>query len=268
MRILALLLVVGVMGGCGLQVANEVSSGRSALSSGNSELAISHFSRAAETKPDYVVDTPPLRQSVWTYLGRAYYGAGRLADAKDAFTRALKLDAGEFLARLYWGVITFREAGPAVPAKADNSFSLSEILFALKEKISSRRLASLVKERGANFELTADAEKELRRTGADDELVAQIRESVRPRPTIKPSSLAQQGLREIERALKEIQDWQARVRKSELGRAWDARKQLSSRVDSSLAMISARRTDRPEFVTGLESIGHVIDEELDLRHKK
>jgi tetratricopeptide (TPR) repeat protein len=268
-NLLALLLLVGVMAGCGLQVAIETSSGRSALLSGNSDLAISHFKRVAEAQPDYVVDSPLLRQSIWTYLGRAYYGAERLTEAKDAFSQGLKRDGGEFLARLYLGVIWFREAVPAIPApKPNSSFSLSEILYALKERISPRRLTALVKERGANFELTAETEKELRQIGADDELMAQIRASARSRPAVAPTSPTQQGLREIERALKEIQTWHAGLRKSELGRAWDTRKRISSLVESSLSMLSSRRTDRPEFIAGIESLGRVIDEEVDLLRKK
>jgi tetratricopeptide (TPR) repeat protein len=269
MQLCALLIMAVVLSGCGVRIANETSLGRDALSSGNSDLAISHFKRVTDAQPDYVVDTPPLRQSIWTYLGRAYYGAGRFAEAKEALSRALKFDGGEFLARLYLGVMTFREAGPALPAaKTDSSFGLSDILYALKEKVSPRRLAALVKERGANFELSAETEKELRRTGGDDELMAQIRASARSRPTVAANSPAQQGLREVERALKEIQNWHIGVRNSELGRAWDTRKQISSRVESSLSMISARRTDRPEFLTGLESLGRAIDEEVDLLRKK
>jgi tetratricopeptide (TPR) repeat protein len=269
MQLCVLLIIAAVLSGCGVPITNEIFLGRDALSSGNSDLAISHFKRVADAQPDYVIDTPPLRQSIWTYLGRAYYGAGQLGEAKGALSRALKLDGAEFLARLYLGVITFREAGPALPpAKADTALSLSEILFALKEKISPKRLVALVKGRGANFELTAETEKELRRTGGDDELLAQIRASARSRPTVNPTSPAQPGLREIERALKEIQSWHAGVRKSQLGRAWDARKQISSRVDANLAMISGRRTERPEFITGIESLGHAIDEEVDLLRKK
>jgi tetratricopeptide (TPR) repeat protein len=269
MRILTLLIVVGLSSGCGVQVANEASSGRSALLSGNSDEAIMHFKRVAGAQPDYVVDTPPLRQSIWTYLGRANYSGGRFGEAKEAFARALNLDSGEFMARLYLGVIAFREAGPALTAaKTDNSFNLSEILFALKEKISPKRLAALVKERGANFELTTESEKELRRSGGDDELVTQIRAGARPRSVVAPASLAQRGLREIEQALREIEVWYAGVRKSQEGRAWDTRKQISSRVDSSLAMISARRTDRPEFTSDLESLGRAIDDAVEQLRKK
>jgi len=264
MRLFALSLLA-LVAGCGVRVANEASSGRAALLTGNPDEAVAHFKRGAESQPDYVIDTPPLRQSIWSYLGRAYYGTGQFSDAKTAFGRALQIDGGDFLARLYLGLISLRESTPQTAVKGDNSFGVNEILYALKEKISPRRLAALVKERGANFDLTAELEKELRRAGADDELVNQVRASGRVRVSAPP---VQPGVREIERALKEIQFWQVGVRKTEVGRTWDSRKQISSRVDTGLSLISTRRTDRPEFVAALESLGRVIDEEVDLTRSK
>ena len=90
-------------------------------------------------------------------------------------------------------------------------------------------MATLVKERGTNFELTAEAEKELRRAGAEDDLIAQIRSSARARPNVAKTQ-AQDGLREIERALKELQSWQQQLKKTESGRAWDSRGHIGARL--------------------------------------
>ena len=267
-RIICLIVVGSFAVGCGVQVANESQSGRAALLSGNADVAIAHFERTAEAQPDYVVDNPPLRQSVWTYLGRAYYYAGRIADARNALIQGLQRDGADFMARLHLGIIAFREAGPPPPPKVDTSFALGDILFILKEKVSPRRIATLVKERGTRIELTAEVEKELRRAGADDELIGQIRTSARGRPAVAPSSAGQQALREIERALKETQGWSAAVRKTESIRGWDERKLISTRVDASLAMIANNRTDRPEFIAGLETLGRTIEDEVDLLRKK
>ena len=267
-RLLYSIFVISFLTGCGIQVANESQSGRAALLSGKADVAISHFERIAEAQPDYVVDTPPLRQSIWTYLGRAYYDAGRIADARNALAQGLKRDGGDFMARLYLGIIAFREAGPPPAPKADNSFALNDVLFILKERVSPRRVAALVKERGTRFDLNADGEKELRRAGADDELIAQIRASGRARSNVALSSPGQQAVSDIERALKEIQSWQVAMRKTESNRGWDGRKLISARVDGSLAIIVNKRTDRPEFIVGLESIGRTIEEEVDLLRKK
>ena len=165
-------------------------------------------------------------------------------------------------------LLPFAKPGLRRRRKSDNSFALNDVLFILKERVSPKRVATLVKERGASFDLNADGEKELRRAGADDELIAQIRASGRARLNVPLNSSSQQALRDIERALKEIQGWHAAVRKTESSRGWDGRKLISARVDASLAMIVNKRTDRPEFIVGLESVGRTIDEEVDLLRKK
>src|SRR5438094_9156803 len=98
--------------GCGVQVSNDVELGRTALKVSNPELAVTFFQRTAESQSDYVVDTPPLRQGIWTYLGRAYYDAGRLSEAHDALSRALTRDSCDFIARLYLGLVMLRPADP------------------------------------------------------------------------------------------------------------------------------------------------------------
>jgi tetratricopeptide (TPR) repeat protein len=261
---LYLLLAMVLFSGCGVQLSNDVQSGRSALNAGNPELAITYFQRTAESQPDYVVDTPPLRQGIWTYLGRAYYDTGKLSEAGEALSRALKRDGGDFMARLYLGMVMLRRAGPT--PKADNSLALNDILYALRERVSLRRIAGLVKDRGANFELNVEADKELRRAGADDELMAQIRNSTRSRS--KADMPAQEALKEVDRALREIQNWQVGVKNSDYGPTWDPRKRISSKVEMSLKMISTKITDRQELIRGLELIDKTIEEEVGLARRK
>jgi tetratricopeptide (TPR) repeat protein len=264
MRFVRFLLFATLISGCGVQVASEVQSGRAALMAGNPELALTHFQRGAESQPDYALDLPLLQQSISTYLGRAYYETGKLPEAREALSQALKRNEGDFIARLYLGLVLLRVKGP--PPKADNSFALKDILYGLAEKVSSKRLASLVKDRGANFDLTAETEKDLRKAGADDELMEQIRISVKGRTKV-PESPAQQGLREVERALREIQSWQARITRSDYGQFWDTRKRISSQIETSLSMIATKKTDRQDFIAGLESIGKTIEEEVDLAQR-
>jgi tetratricopeptide (TPR) repeat protein len=266
MHRIALLLILVLCGvsACAVQIGTEVQSGRTALMAGNPELALTHFQRGVESQPDYVADLAPLRQGVWTYLGRAYYDAGKLPEASEALTQGLKRNEADFMARLYMGLTLLRVKGPA--PKADNSFALADILFALKERVSSKRVAALVKERGTNFSLTGELEKDLRKAGADDEIMEQIRISAKNRARLEGTS-GQQGLREAERALREIRSWQDRIKAGEYGRFWDTRKKINLQVETSLTMIATKRTDRPEFISGLEWIGRAIEEEVDLVHR-
>jgi len=261
-KIFHLLLFAWMIGGCGVQVSNEAQSGRAALQGGNPESAISSFRHAADSQPDYVVDTPPLRQSIWTYLGRAYYESGKLREAREALSQALQRDDRDFLARLYWGLILFREAPPRLE-KPNNSLGLNDILYALKERISSKRVAGLIQERGVNFSLTAEAEKELRKASADEELLTQIRSSLKAAAKATQVS-ASPSVVEIERALTDTQAWQVSIRKGDFARAWDPRGRLDAQVKASRNLIASGRTDRQEFIPGLESIGRIVEEEVDL----
>lgn len=59
--------------GRSVQVATEVQSGRATLMAGNTELALTHFQRGAESQPDYAFDLLPLQEGIWIWLRRAYY---------------------------------------------------------------------------------------------------------------------------------------------------------------------------------------------------
>jgi tetratricopeptide (TPR) repeat protein len=240
-------------------VNKEVQSGRVALLSGQPQLAEDHFRRVVETDPDYVADWSLFRVGIWTYLGRAYYDAGKLTEAREALLQALKRHESDFMARLYFAMTLLRTKSP--PAAADKSLAFSEVLYALKERVTSKRVAALVKERGVNFDLTAEGEKEIKKAGAEDELVQLIRATKRG---ATDQASAQQGLKEAERALREIQNWQNRITSGESGRNWDRRKKVRSQVQISLKTISVKRTDQPEFLGGLESLGRAIEEEIEL----
>ncbi|MGE5304794.1 MAG: tetratricopeptide repeat protein [Alphaproteobacteria bacterium] len=250
--------------GCSASLTSEVDLGRAALNAGSPEVAASHFRRVAEAEPQYVADLPPLREGIWTYLGRAYYDAGKMAEAREALTVALKNDSGDFMARLYFALILLREK--STPRPSDKSFTLADILYALRERVAPKRVAVLIKERGTNFNLTSENERELRKAGADDELIEEIRISAKNRRSV-PESPAQQGVREAERALKEIQTWQDHIRATEYGHFWDARKRIRTQVNASLTMIANRKTDQQEFIAGLEWIGKAIEEEVGLARR-
>src|SRR5262245_2100704 len=64
-------------------------------------------SHAADLDPDY--KTPySIRESVWTYLGRAYYEAGNFPEARQALEKALSIDKDNPLPKLYLGLTLLR----------------------------------------------------------------------------------------------------------------------------------------------------------------
>lgn len=260
-NLLILLVFSHLAVGCTTPLATEVDLGRAALIGGNPSAAADHFRRVADAEPKYVADLPPLREGVWTYLGRAYYDAGRMAEARESLGVALKNDSGDFMGRLYFALTLLRVKSP--PAPPDKSFTLADIMFALKERVAPKRVAALVQERGVKFNLTGENEKELRKAGADDELIEEIRIADKKRRSL-PETPAQHGVREAERALKEIQKWQDQIRGTEYGRFWDTRKRIRGQVEANLAMITAQKTDHQDFIGGLEWLGKAIEEEVQL----
>ena len=96
------------LSGCAAsQVAKEVQLGRNALQTGQPQAAVGYLRYAAELDPDY--KTPySVSESVWTYLGRAYYEAGNFQDARRALEKALSIDKDDPIAELYLGLTLLR----------------------------------------------------------------------------------------------------------------------------------------------------------------
>lgn len=97
-----------ILSGCaGSQVAQEVQLGRNALQTGQPQIAVGYLRNAAELDPNY--KTPySIRESVWTYLGRAYYEVDNFPEARRALEKALSDDRDDPLARLYLGLTLLR----------------------------------------------------------------------------------------------------------------------------------------------------------------
>ena len=99
-----MLSLVGFLAGCAAyQVAGQVQTGRQALIINQPERALPYFLEAAQRDPNYIYRSMHFRESVWTYLGRAQYGTGRLKEARESLERALSIDKDDHLARLYLG---------------------------------------------------------------------------------------------------------------------------------------------------------------------
>jgi len=98
---------VALCGCAGSQAAQEVQLGRNALQTGQPQVAVGYLRNAAELDPNY--KTPySIRESVWTYLGRAYYEVGNFPEARRALEKAMSYDKDDPLARLYLGLTLLR----------------------------------------------------------------------------------------------------------------------------------------------------------------
>lgn len=90
-----------------LQVEQNFQAGRAALLSGHPEEAVDYFRRAAESNPNFKTSYM-LRESVWTYLGRAYYETGKYPEARAVLDKAVASDKDDYMARLYLGMTLVR----------------------------------------------------------------------------------------------------------------------------------------------------------------
>ena len=99
--------LVFVTGCAGLQVEQTVQDGRAALLTGRYDDAANYFGLAAESNPNYKTSYA-LRESIWTYLGRAYYETGKYPEARTALDKALASDKNDYVARLYLGMTLVR----------------------------------------------------------------------------------------------------------------------------------------------------------------
>jgi tetratricopeptide (TPR) repeat protein len=94
--------------GCAtLQTEQNVQDGRVALLTGRPDDAVTYFRRAAESNPNFTTSYA-LHESVWTYLGRAYYEMGKYPEARAALEKALAIDPNDYVARLYLGMTLAR----------------------------------------------------------------------------------------------------------------------------------------------------------------
>src|SRR5215471_10813309 len=73
----------------GVESGGEFASGRRALMSGDSAVALTYFEPIAKRDPNYVAPFTSFRESIWTYLGRAQYQTGKFVEAKSSLEKAL-----------------------------------------------------------------------------------------------------------------------------------------------------------------------------------
>jgi tetratricopeptide (TPR) repeat protein len=250
--------------GCAtFQAATEIQSGRSALLSGQPAVAVASFERVSASDANYVHDSIPLRESVSTYLGRAYYDVGKLPEAHTALRKAVKQNDSDFMGRLYLGLTLLRQAELPV---SKNSLSVQDIAYALKERVTPARVAALVKDRGVSFDLNDKTERELRILGADDDLLRQIRTTAEQKSATE-QKLKREALGEIEKGLKGVRELFQQLAATPQGRFWDRSNKIRSQVEASLTLITSNKADGQDFIAGVEWLGQALEQEPDLARR-
>ena len=259
-RGLGLLLVIN---GCaGLEVGGDFSSGRRALMTGDSAMALTYFTRAAQRDPNYIAPFSSFRESIWTYLGRAQYQSGKLAEAKSSFEKALSQVPGDSVAKLYLGLTNVRLQSTQ---KATNPFTLQDISFALREKVEPKRVADLARQRGVDFDLTTESENQLRKAGADDFLLDQIKK-IRAETNGRKNQVGDGG-KEIAAGLTGIRDQLDYLNDSRSGLFWDPKKEIRVQIQTGLALLSAPQPDWQKVLSTGEWVGEKLEEEIDLARR-
>lgn len=98
------------LSGCASYTAgSNVQQGRYALLRGDSKLALDHFQRATEIDSNYVMRIGPMKEGVWTYVGRAHYAGGDNKAALKALERARTSNPDDSFAPLYLGLALAKE---------------------------------------------------------------------------------------------------------------------------------------------------------------
>jgi hypothetical protein len=244
-----------------LESQGEFTTGRQALIKGDSGTALTYFQRVASADPNYVTTYTVFRESIWTYVGRAQYGTGKLTDARPSFERALSSVNDDHLARLYFGLTLLRL--PQATTRSD-AFTLQDVLFALREGIDPKRVAALTRERGIAFDLTKDSENQLRNGGADSFLVDEIKKIRAESLKKRSENPTAQGAKELSSALAGLRDsLDYAIANSTQGRFWDPSGEIRGQIKSGLALLAARDPDWQKVISSGEWIGQTLEEEID-----
>ena len=246
-----------------LESQSDFLTGRRALLRGEPDNALASFERVARVNPTYVSDAVSPRRSIWTYVGRAHYNAGRYNEAKAAFEKALSQLNDDYIARLYLGLTLLRPAGarPTV-----NAFNLQEVTFALREGVEPKRVATLARERGVAFDLSKETESQLRTAGADNFLLNELK-SIRAegsKQTRASDQQRNQSAKELTAALNGLREWlDYTVANTSQGNFWDPAQEIRRQIQLCLKQLAARPTDWDSVVSNAEAVGFQMEEESD-----
>ena len=253
-----------IIGCATLESGGQFTAGRQALMRGDNATALAFFEQVASQNPNYVAPFTSFRESIWTYLGRAQYQSGKLVEAKGSLERAVSQLPDDWMAKLYLALTNIRlQTSEKV---INDPLSLEDISFALRERVEPKRVAALARERGVAFDLTANSESQLRKAGADDFLIGQIKE-VRAQ-ALKQKKTTEGQLGEQAKALTVafigVRDQLDFLSKSRTGIFWDPNREIRSQIQSGLSLLQAARPDWPKVLSIGEQIGQDLEEEIDL----
>ncbi len=94
------------LSGCGTtwEAGGNVQRGRYALLRGDSKEALGYFQRASEVDSNYAYRIGPMKEGVWTYVGRAQYAAGDYKAAQKSLEQARSRHPDDSFAPLYLGL--------------------------------------------------------------------------------------------------------------------------------------------------------------------
>ena len=253
-----------IIAGCAtLESGGAFLSGRQALMRGDTATALSYFEQIANHDPNYVSPFPSFKESIWTYLGRAQYESGKLVDAKGSLERALSQIPDDSVAKLYLGLTNVRRQ---TTEKVTDPFTLQDITFALRERIEPKRVAVLAHERGIAFDLTAESERQLKKAGADDFLLNEIKkirgESIKRREASE--SQLREARKELAAAFAGIREQLDYLDSTATGIFWDPDKQIRSQTQTALSLLSAPQPDWQKILSTGEWVGQKLEEEISL----
>ena len=253
-----------IVAACGsVESGGEFASGRRALMSGDSAVALTYFEPIAKRDPNYVAPFTSFRESIWTYLGRAQYQTGKFVEAKSSLEKALSQIPNDSIAKLYLALANLRLQSTE---KATNPFTLQDISFALRERVEPKRVAALVRERGVAFDLTTESESQLRKAGADDYLLDQIK-SIRAEASKQRRISESEGAKELAAALTGIRDQLDYLNSTRQGIFWDPNKEIRSQIQTGLSLLSAPQPDWQKVLSTSEWVGQRLEEEIDLARR-
>ena len=259
-RLLIAVALLALSGCAGYESAGEFTRGRLALVRGDPNGALGNFQSVAAAEPQFVARNGPLWESIWTYIGRAHYQSGKYPEAKDALEKGLAQQKGDHMGRLYLGLTLARL--PVAPAKS-TGFSVQDIVFALGEGIESERVAALARERGVAFDLSREAEGQLKKAGADARLLDEIKK-IRAETAGKSETQTARAAKELAVALAGLRDdLDTFLANSPQGRFWDPGGELRKEIRNGIALLSARDRDWKKIIVNGEWLGQKLEEEID-----